>query len=76
MMPSIVIGTSMGYVMNKVTPPQYIVIGQAVIGVALFAILMKKFFKTRREEIERLGPMKWCGGSEVESVRNDSDDSY
>lgn len=61
MMPTIVIGVSIGVLVNRVMPSIYILIGMILVSIVILAISTAQFFKVRKHDFETYGPMKCCG---------------
>ena len=60
MMPTIVIGVSLGVVVNRVMPSIFILIGMIVVSIVILAISTLQYFKVRKHDFETHGPMTCC----------------
>ena len=60
MMPSIVIGVSLGALANRVVPDVLGVFGIAIALAAITGVTVKKYIDTRKYELGTLGPTRWC----------------
>ena len=55
MMPSIVIGVTIGVVVNEVMPSIVLLIGMILVSIGVLAITIKQYIKVRRHDLETFG---------------------